>query len=73
MLEPSSALSSVLIDASSRWDREVLDLQGAPVPPPPAGPGPAAPASIRTQVTVPLRLSDGYATTAGVFTFDRRP
>src|SRR5687767_598757 len=28
------------------------------------------PAKIRTQVTVPLRLPDGYATTARVFTFD---
>src|SRR3982750_4195232 len=27
-------------------------------------------ASIRTQVTVPLRFTDGYATTARVFTFD---
>jgi len=27
-------------------------------------------ATIRTQVTVPLRLADGYATTARIFTFD---
>ena len=27
-------------------------------------------ATVRTQVTVPLRFSDGYATTARVFTFD---
>ena len=27
-------------------------------------------ATIRTQVTVPLRFPDGYATTARVFTFD---
>jgi GTP cyclohydrolase II len=29
------------------------------------------PASIRTEVTVPLRFADGYATTARVVTFDR--
>jgi GTP cyclohydrolase II len=29
----------------------------------------APPASIRTEVTVPLRLADGYATTARVFSF----
>ena len=29
----------------------------------------AAPASVRTDVTVPLRFPDGYATTAQVFTF----
>jgi GTP cyclohydrolase II len=29
----------------------------------------APPATIRTQVTVPLRFADGYATTARVFTF----
>jgi GTP cyclohydrolase II len=34
-----------------------------PVPPPAA--------TIRTQVLVPLRFADGYATTARVFTFDR--
>jgi len=28
------------------------------------------PATIRTQLTVPLRFADGYATTARVFTFD---
>ena len=28
------------------------------------------PATIRTQLTVPLRFADGYATTAHVFTFD---
>jgi GTP cyclohydrolase II len=28
------------------------------------------PATIRTQVTVPMRFADGYATTARVFTFD---
>jgi GTP cyclohydrolase II len=33
----------------------------SPVPPP---------ATIRTQVTMPLRFADGYATTARVFTFD---
>ena len=27
-------------------------------------------ATIRTQLTVPLRFTDGYATTARVFTFD---
>ena len=27
-------------------------------------------ATIRTQVTIPLRLADGYATTARAFTFD---
>src|SRR3979490_2614995 len=27
-------------------------------------------ATVRTQVPVPLRLSDGYATTAGVFSFN---
>ena len=31
---------------------------------------PIAKATIRTQVSVPLRFSDGYATTARVFTFD---
>ena len=39
------------------------------------GPEPGA-ATIRSQVTVPLRFADGYATTARVFTFDglrRRP
>ena len=34
------------------------------------GLGPRPAAAIRTQVTVPLRLIDGYATTASVFTFD---
>ncbi len=29
-----------------------------------------APATVRTQVTVPLRFPDGYSTTARVFTFD---
>ncbi|GAA4734066.1 GTP cyclohydrolase II [Phytohabitans rumicis] len=29
-----------------------------------------APATVRRQVTVPLRFADGYATTARVFTFD---
>lgn len=31
---------------------------------------PVPPAAVRTQVTVPLRFADGYATTARVFTFD---
>ena len=31
---------------------------------------PAPAATVRTQVTVPLRFPDGYATTAQVFTFD---
>jgi GTP cyclohydrolase II len=33
--------------------------------------GPVPAAAVRTQVTVPLRFADGYATTARVFTFDR--
>ncbi len=33
-------------------------------------PGDSAGATIRTQLTVPLRFADGYATTARVFTFD---
>ena len=33
-------------------------------------PLPLPTATIRTQVTVPLRFADGYATTARVFTFD---
>ena len=33
-------------------------------------PLPLPAATIRTQVTVPLRFADGYATTARVFTFD---
>jgi GTP cyclohydrolase II len=33
-------------------------------------PGPVPASSIRTQVTVPLRFADGYATSARVFTFD---
>ena len=33
-------------------------------------PGTLPPATIRTQLTVPLRFADGYATTARVFTFD---
>jgi GTP cyclohydrolase II len=45
----------------------------APVPP--AAPVPSAAqappdATIRTEVTVPLRFADGYATTARVYTFD---
>jgi GTP cyclohydrolase II len=36
----------------------------------PAGPGGVAAAVVRTQVTIPLRFADGYATTARVFTFD---
>jgi GTP cyclohydrolase II len=32
--------------------------------------GPTPAATVRTQVTVPLRFADGYATTAQVFTFD---
>ena len=35
-----------------------------------AGPGTPPTATIRRQVTVPLRFSDGYATSAQVFTFD---
>jgi GTP cyclohydrolase II len=35
-----------------------------------AGLGPAPAATVRTQVTVPLRFADGYATTAQAFTFD---
>ena len=31
-----------------------------------------APATVRTDVTVPLRFPDGYATTAQVFTFTGR-
>jgi GTP cyclohydrolase II len=33
-------------------------------------PGPLATATIRTQVTLPLRFTDGYATTARVFSFE---
>ncbi|MFY1672752.1 GTP cyclohydrolase II [Plantactinospora sp. WMMB334] len=35
-----------------------------------AGFGPLPPATVRQQVTVPLRFPDGYAATASVFTFD---
>jgi GTP cyclohydrolase II len=40
---------------------------------PPEAPGlsPVPPVAVRTQVTVPLRFADGYATSARVFTFDR--
>jgi GTP cyclohydrolase II len=37
---------------------------------PVGGRGPVPAAAIRTQVTVPLRFTDGYASTARVFTFD---
>jgi GTP cyclohydrolase II len=46
------------------------ELSSAVEPVSPTGTGPVPVAKVRTQVTVPLRFADGYATTARVFTFD---
>lgn len=46
------------------------ELSSAVEPVSPDGAGPVPVAKVRTQVTVPLRFADGYATTARVFTFD---
>lgn len=46
------------------------ELSSVVAPTVPTGPGPVPGATVRTQVTVPLRFADGYASTARVFTFD---